>query len=55
MLLKKLKAQKKKEEREKKLGEENEALQKKIKKELNWKPEYSLDDGMKQVFNWLRN
>ena len=27
----------------------------KAKKELNWKPEYSLDDGMKQVFNWLRN
>ena len=27
----------------------------KAKKELNWKPEYSLDDGMKQVFSWLRN
>ena len=27
----------------------------KAKKELNWKPEYSLDDGMKQVFNWLRD
>ena len=27
----------------------------KAKKELNWKPEYSLDDGMKQVFNWLQN
>ena len=27
----------------------------KAKKELNWKPNYSLDDGMKQVFNWLRN
>tara|TARA_A200000113_G_scaffold175843_1_gene161104 strand:+ start:869 stop:1792 length:924 start_codon:yes stop_codon:yes gene_type:complete len=27
----------------------------KAKKELNWKPKYSLDDGMKQVFNWLRN
>ena len=27
----------------------------KAKKELNWKPRYSLDDGMKQVFNWLRN
>tara|TARA_B100001115_G_C15802088_1_gene396766 strand:- start:124 stop:1047 length:924 start_codon:yes stop_codon:yes gene_type:complete len=25
----------------------------KAKKELDWKPEYSLDDGMKQVFNWL--
>ena len=27
----------------------------KAKKELNWKPKYSLDDGMKQVFNWLQN
>ena len=27
----------------------------KAKQELNWKPNYSLDDGMKQVFNWLRN
>ena len=27
----------------------------KAKKELNWKPEYSLDDGMKQVFSWLRD
>ena len=27
----------------------------KAKKELDWKPEYSLDDGMKQVFNWLRD
>ena len=27
----------------------------KATKELNWKPEYSLDDGMKQVFKWLRN
>ena len=27
----------------------------KAKQELNWKPEYSLDDGMKQVFNWLQN
>ena len=27
----------------------------KAKKELNWKPEYSLDDGMKQVFNWLQD
>ena len=27
----------------------------KAKKELNWKPRYSLDDGMKQVFNWLQN
>ena len=27
----------------------------KAKKELNWKPEYSLDDGMKQVFKWLQN
>ena len=27
----------------------------KAKKELNWKPGYSLDDGMKQVFNWLQN
>ena len=25
----------------------------KAKKELNWKPEYNLDDGIKQVFNWL--
>jgi len=23
-------------------------------KELDWKPEYSLDEGMKQVFNWLK-
>lgn len=27
----------------------------KAKEELNWKPRYSLDDGMKQVFNWLQN
>ena len=27
----------------------------KAKKELNWKPKSSLDDGMRQVFNWLRN
>ena len=27
----------------------------KAKKELNWKPRYSLDDGMKQVFSWLRD
>jgi len=27
----------------------------KAKKELNWKPRYSLDDGMKQVFKWLQN
>ena len=27
----------------------------KAKQELNWKPNYNLDDGMKQVFNWLRN
>ena len=27
----------------------------KAKQELNWKPNYSLDYGMKQVFNWLRN
>ena len=26
----------------------------KAKKELDWKPEYSLDEGMKQVFNWLK-
>ncbi len=26
----------------------------KAKKELDWKPEYNLDDGMKQVFNWLK-
>ena len=26
----------------------------KAKKELDWKPKYNLDDGMKQVFNWLR-
>ena len=26
----------------------------KAKKELDWKPEYDLDDGMKQVFNWLK-
>ena len=27
----------------------------KAKKELDWKPEYNLDDGMKQVFNWLQD
>ena len=26
----------------------------KAKKDLEWEPEYSLDDGMKAVFNWLR-
>ncbi len=26
----------------------------KAKKELDWKPEYNLDDGMKQVLNWLK-
>ena len=26
----------------------------KAKQELDWEPEYSLDDGMKEVFNWLR-
>ena len=26
----------------------------KAKEDLNWKPEYSLDTGMKEVFNWLR-
>ena len=26
----------------------------KAKKELNWKPEYNLDDGIRQVFNWLK-
>ena len=26
----------------------------KAKKELDWKPEYNLADGMKQVFNWLK-
>ena len=26
----------------------------KAKKQLDWKPEYNLDDGMKQVFNWLK-
>ena len=26
----------------------------KAKKELGWKPEYDLDEGMKQVFNWLK-
>ena len=26
----------------------------KAKKELDWSPEYDLDDGMKQVFNWLK-
>ena len=26
----------------------------KAKKELDWKPEYNLDDGMKQVFKWLK-
>ena len=26
----------------------------KAKKELDWNPEYNLDDGMKQVFNWLK-
>jgi len=26
----------------------------KAKKELDWKPEFNLDDGMKQVFNWLK-
>ena len=26
----------------------------KAKKELDWKPEYDLDEGMKQVFNWLK-
>ena len=27
----------------------------KAKRELNWEPEYSLDDGMKEVFNWLKS
>jgi len=38
-------------------GELNRSVLKntKAKKELNWEPKYSLDDGMKQVFNWLRN
>ena len=26
----------------------------KAKRELNWEPEYSLDDGMEEVFNWLK-
>ena len=26
----------------------------KAKQELNWEPMYSLDDGMKEVFNWLK-
>ena len=26
----------------------------KAKKEIDWKPEYVLDEGMKQVFNWLK-
>ena len=26
----------------------------KAKQELDWEPEYSLDEGMKEVFNWLR-
>ena len=26
----------------------------KAKQELDWEPEYSLDDGMKEVFNWLK-
>ena len=26
----------------------------KAKEDLDWKPEYSLDRGMKEVFNWLR-
>ena len=26
----------------------------KAKEDLDWKPEYSLDSGMKEVFNWLR-
>ena len=26
----------------------------KAKKDLEWEPQYSLDDGMKAVFNWLR-
>ena len=26
----------------------------KAKKELDWNPEYNLNDGMKQVFNWLK-
>ena len=26
----------------------------KAKQELDWEPEYSLDDGMNEVFNWLR-
>ena len=26
----------------------------KAKKDLEWEPEYSLDEGMKAVFNWLR-
>ena len=26
----------------------------KAKKELDWKPEYNLDEGMKQVFKWLK-
>jgi len=27
----------------------------KAKRELNWEPEYSLDDGMKEVFSWLKS
>ena len=26
----------------------------KAKQDLGWEPEYSLDDGMKEVFSWLR-
>ena len=26
----------------------------KAKKDLDWEPKYSLDDGMKEVFNWLK-
>ena len=26
----------------------------KAKQDLGWEPKYSLDDGMKEVFNWLR-
>ena len=26
----------------------------KAKQDLGWEPKYNLDDGMKEVFNWLK-
>ena len=26
-----------------------------IKKELNWEPKYSLNEGLKKTYNWIEN